>query len=55
MDWQELVSLLPGEQHSGYAPKSGAIIVILKEVGTTINTNLDDAAATTQAAVNSKG
>lgn len=53
VDRQELLSFLSGQQHSGYAPKSGEVTGILKEMGSTMQKNLDDATATEQAAIKS--
>ena len=55
VDRQVFLFLLSGEQHSGCEPKSGEVIGISKEGGSTMKRHLDDAAVIVHAAVKSKG
>jgi len=53
MDRQELVSFLSGSQSSDYAPQSGEIVGILKQMGETMAKDLADETATEEAAIKS--
>jgi len=50
-DRQELVSFLSGSQSSDYAPQSGEILGILKQMGDTMAKDLADTTATEEAAI----
>jgi len=51
MDRQELVSFLSGSDSNGYAPQSGEITGILKQLGDTMAKDLADATAAEEAAI----
>jgi len=53
MDREELVSFLSDKQRGGYAPKSGQITGILKEMGDTMKKSLADATADEDSAIQS--
>eukprot|EP00443_Scrippsiella_acuminata_P112209 CAMPEP_0115696558 /NCGR_PEP_ID=MMETSP0272-20121206/65338_1 /TAXON_ID=71861 /ORGANISM="Scrippsiella trochoidea, Strain CCMP3099" /LENGTH=727 /DNA_ID=CAMNT_0003136781 /DNA_START=93 /DNA_END=2276 /DNA_ORIENTATION=+ len=50
-DRQELLSFLSGSQSEGYAPQSGEITGLLKQMGETMAKDLADATATEEAAI----
>jgi len=51
VDRQDLASFLAGGDNNGYAPQSGAITGILKQMSDTMTKSLDEATATEQAAI----
>merc|ERR1719195_2209659 len=53
LDRQDLVSFLGGQQHGGYAPQSGQITGILKQMSDTMKKSLADATADEEAAIKS--
>merc|ERR1719411_1154486 len=55
VDRQELLSFLSGEQHAGYAPQSGEIVGILKQLGDTMAKGLADATAAEKEAIKTYG
>merc|ERR1719410_1024835 len=51
MDRQDLVSFLSGRQLGGYAPQSGQITGILKQMGDTMKKGLADTTADEESAI----
>merc|ERR550539_1246518 len=51
VDRQELLAFLSSKQHTGYAPQSGEIVGILKQLGGSMAKSLADATAAEEAAI----
>merc|ERR1719361_2857814 len=51
VDRQELLAFLSGEQHAEYAPQSGEIVGILKQLGDSMAKSLADATAAEEEAI----